>query len=243
MTTTPTQQPSNLLDYLPAIYQTDPFIGQFLLAFEKILLGNTNDSVPLPELQNQRQFPNQGLEETVAGLATYFDPLNTPDDFLDWLASWTALSLREDIDRQTQKKFVANIIKYYQFRGTKANLEELLQIFVRAKPTVRETGVSEVQVGVREGSIIGKNMYLGGGAPHFFTVTIALAEELKGKPQDLKRQLEIANALIQLEKPAHTNYQLIPIYPGTIQIGNQESSVLGVNTILGNMPDNTKPQN
>ncbi len=237
MTTTPTQQPSNLLDYLPAIYQNDPFIGQFLLAFEKILLGNENNSVPLPELQNQHQFPNQGIEETIAGLANYFDPLKTPDNFLEWLASWTALSLREDIDRQTQRQFVANIIKYYQFRGTKANLEELLQIFVRGKPIVQETGVSEVQVGVREGSTIGKNMYLGGGAPHFFIVKIALAEELKGKPQDLKRQLEIANALIQLEKPAHTDYELIPIYPSTIQIGNQESSVLGVNTILGNIPD------
>jgi hypothetical protein len=31
--------PSRLLDYLPAIYQTDPFIGEFLLAFEKVLLG------------------------------------------------------------------------------------------------------------------------------------------------------------------------------------------------------------
>ena len=37
------RKPSNLLDYLPAIYQSDPFIGQYLLAFEKVLLGINDD--------------------------------------------------------------------------------------------------------------------------------------------------------------------------------------------------------
>ncbi len=208
---------SNLLEYLPTIYQADPLLGQFLLAFEKILLGVENDNVTLPELKNEQKFPPKGLEEVIAGLATYFDPQQTPDEFLSWLASWTALSLRADIATSYQREFISKIIKHYQWRGTKANLEELLQIFVRGKPSVNETA-------------------LGGSSPHFFTVTIVLAEELKGDRQRLARQLEIANALIQLEKPAHTDYKLIPIFPGTIQIGDRDSSVLGVNTILGTMP-------
>ncbi|MBW4643006.1 MAG: hypothetical protein KME23_08440 [Goleter apudmare HA4340-LM2] len=225
--------PSNFLEYLPEIYETDPFAGQFLLAFEKILLGVKNDDIPLPELQNKK-FPRQSLEEIIAGLATYFEPQQTPSEFISWLASWTALSLRADIDSSIQRQFIANVVKHYQLRGTKANLEDLLRIFVRGKPSVTETSVAEFQIGVS--STIGKDTYLRGGPPHFFTVSIALAEELKGKPQELARQLEIANALIQLEKPAHTDYQLIPIFPGTIRIGDRTSSVLGVNTILGNMP-------
>lgn len=233
MPSTPTRTPSSLLEYLPAIYQADPFLGQFLLAFEKILLG-IKDEVPFPEIENNRNFLPNGLEEIIAGVATYFDPQQTPDEFLSWLASWTALSLRADVNPIIQRQFIANIIKHYQLRGTKTNLEELLRIFVLGKPSVIETAEAEFQIGVH--STIGKDTYLGGGPPHFFTVTIALAEELKSKPQELARQLEIANALIQLEKPAHTDYKLIPIYPGTIQIGNKDSSVLGINTILGTMP-------
>ncbi|MBD2503799.1 phage tail protein [Anabaena azotica] len=224
---------SKLLEYLPAIYQTDPFLGQFLLAFEKILLG-ANDNVSFPQLNNKHKFPDKGIEEIIAEIAIYFVPYaqktspntpppHTPDEFLSWLAGWTALSLRADLEPDIQRKFIANIIKHYQLRGTKANLEELLQIFVQAKPNVTETAQPELP-------------------DHFFTVTIALNKELQGKPQDLARQLEIANALIQLEKPAHTDYELIPVYPGTIQIEDRNSSVLGVNTILGTMPSPTQPK-
>ena len=216
MASNPNTTPSSLLEYLPTIYQADPLLGQFLLAFEKILLGVENDNVSLPELTNEHKFPPKGIEEAIAGLSTYFDPQQTPDEFLSWLASWTAFSLRADIERSIQRQFISKIIKHYQWRGTKANLEELLQIFVRGKPSVNETA-------------------LDGSSPHFFTVTIVLAEELQGDRQRLARQLEIANALIQLEKPAHTDYKLIPIFPGTIQIGNRDSSVLAVNTILGTM--------
>jgi P2-related tail formation protein len=216
MVSNPNTTPSSLLEYLPTIYQADPLLGQFLLAFEKILLGVKNDNVALPELKNEHKFPRKGLEEVIAGLATYFDPQQTPDEFLSWLASWTAFSLRADIEPSIQRQFISKIIKHYQWRGTKANLKELLQIFVQGEPSVDETA-------------------LGGSSPHFFTVTIVLPEELKGDRQRLARQLEIANALIQLEKPAHTDYKLIPIFPGTIQIGNRDSSVLGVNTLLGTM--------
>jgi P2-related tail formation protein len=216
MVSNPNRTPSSLLKCLPTIYQSDPLLGQFLLAFEKILLGVENDNVSLPELTNEHKFPPKGIEEVIAGLSTYFDPQQTPDEFLSWLASWTAFSLRADIERSIQRQFISKIIKHYQWRGTKANLEELLQIFVRGKPSVNETA-------------------LDGSSPHFFTVTIVLAEELQGDRQRLARQLEIANALIQLEKPAHTDYKLIPIFPGTIQIGNRDSSVLAVNTILGTM--------
>jgi phage tail-like protein len=227
MATNSRRSPDGLLSYLPEIYQTDPFIGKFLLAFEKVLF--------------------QELEQTIADVANLFDPVEntplphqtiqrTPTDFLPWLASWTAFSLRADLDEEIQRQFIANIVKHYQLRGTKENLQELLQIFVKGKPTITETAVSEFQIG--KYSTIGKDTYLQGGPPHFFTVTIVLAETLLGNPQDLARQLEIANALIQLEKPAHTDYELIPIYPGTIQIGIRNSSILGVNTILGNMPTN-----
>ncbi len=225
------RSPSRLLDYLPVIYRDDPFIGQFLLAFEKLLIG-CNDDIQFQDLGDVR-YPKAGLEVTIAKIANFFDPLQTPEDFLPWLASWTALALRADIDPLVQRQFIANIMRYYRFRGTKANLQELLGLFVRGMPTIEETSSQEFQIGHH--STIGKDTYLRGGAAHFFTVTIVLPKELQDKPEQLKRQLEIASALIELEKPAHTHYTLIPIFPKTIRVGDITASTIGINTVLGSM--------
>ncbi|KYC43644.1 hypothetical protein WA1_00270 [Scytonema hofmannii PCC 7110] len=216
------RSPSTLLNYLPAIYQTDPFIGQFFLAFEKILLGR----------QDEVTFPDRGLEEAIANFPTYLDPYKTPESFLSWLASWVALSVRADWPVPIQRDFIANIVQRYRFRGTKANLQELLRMFVRGTPEIIETNTAEFQIGVH--STIGEDTYLRGGSPHFFQVTIVLPEELRNRPQELARQLEIAHAIIELEKPAHTTYELIPIYPGTMQIG--VTSTVGIDTLLGTVP-------
>jgi phage tail-like protein len=215
--------PSTLLQYLPAIYQRDPFIGQFLLAFEQILLGRKDANVPFPDVGVD--FPHHGLEETIGNLATYFDPMKTPEDFLPWLADWTAFTLRADLPPEKQRQFIANIIQFYRWRGTKENLRNLLAIFTVGVPTIIESSGAEFQVGVH--STIGVDAYLSGGPPHYFQVTIALN---RVSATVLNRQLQIARALIDLEKPAHTFYDLEPVFP-TMQI-NVHSTV-GVDTLLG----------
>jgi phage tail-like protein len=228
MLTNTIRSPSRLLNDLPVIYQDDPFIGQFLLAFEKILMG-INDDVVYPSGNDSVKFPEKGLEESIAELPTYFDPQQAPAEFLPWLASWTALSLRADLDEILQRKFITNITKYYRLRGTKANLQELLSLFVRGQPTIEETSTTELQIGKH--STIGKDMFLRGGPPHFFKVTIVLPENLQGDRLALARQLEIASAIVELEKPAHTHYELIPVFPGTMRVG--QLSTVGVSTLLG----------
>ncbi len=222
MASSTVQSASRLIEYLPAIYQDDPFVGQFLLAFEKVLLGR-QDGVPFPEVGVD--FPAKGLEESIAGIATYFDPKQTPEDFLPWLASWVALSLRADLDVMRQRDFIANIVQLYRRRGTKKNLQDLLAIFTVGTPIVTETATEEFQIGVH--STIGQNTYLRGGPPHFFTVTISLP---RAAPAVQERQMAIAHALIELGKPAHTFYELKPIFP-SMRIGRH--STAGVDTLLG----------
>jgi phage tail-like protein len=208
MTNHASNHPSTLLQYLPAIYQEDPFLGQFLLAFEKILLDGS-DEISFPEVGVD--FPPRGLEETIADLSAYFDPRRAPDEFLPWLANWVAFTLRSDLQPDRQREFIANIIQFYCWRGTKENLRNLLSIFTIGLPTVTEALKSEN----------------GDEKPHYFEVTITLDRA----PQPvIDRQLQIARALIDLEKPAHTFYNLIPSFP-TMQI-NVHSTV-GVDTLLG----------
>jgi phage tail-like protein len=207
-----TTQASSLLNYLPAIYHQDPFIGSFLLAFEEVLLG-------LDDGQGE-----PGLEQTIAGISTLFDPALTPEKFLPWLADWTAFTLRADLNPNQQRAFLANIVQLYRWRGTKRNLQDLLKIFTIGSPIITEPDADEFQIGVH--STIGLDTYLAGGAPFFFTVTISLP---RTDPTTQQRQLEIAGAIIELEKPAHTFYQLTPVFP-SIQIG--VNSTVGVDTLV-----------
>jgi phage tail-like protein len=217
-----TESVPKLLDYLPAIYQEDTFLQKFLLAFDDILLGNARDT----------NFPAEGLEQTISQLSKLFDPSpnGTPDEFLSWLAEWTAFTVRNDLEPIQQRAFIARVIPLYRRRGTKENLKELLTIFVRGEPTIIEPGVTEFQIGIT--SQIGVDTFLAGGAPHYFEVTINIPKGLDPKLQ--LRQIEIARALIELEKPAHTYYKLNSNVLDTIQIGRK--STIGVDTVLGTPP-------
>lgn len=217
-----TESAPKLLDYLPAIYQEDYFLQQFLLAFDDILLGSASDT----------NFPAQGLEQTISQLSKLFDPSpnGTPDEFLSWLAEWTAFTVRNDLEPIQQRAFIARVIPLYRRRGTKENLKELLTIFVRGEPTIIEPGVTEFQIGTT--SHLGEDTFVAGGTPHYFEVTINIPKGLDSSLQS--RQIEIARALIDLEKPAHTYYKLNANILDTIQISIK--STIGVDTVLGTPP-------
>src|SRR6185295_2826017 len=113
MSTSTSERPVHLLEYLPAIYHEDPLLERFLRAFQQLLVGNEEGGPP-------------SLEQTIAGIATLFDPMDTPREFLGWLAGWTAFTLRADLEPDLQRKFIANIIQRYRRRGTLENLRQLL---------------------------------------------------------------------------------------------------------------------
>src|SRR5262245_61073815 len=211
------EKPSRYLQYLPAIFSEHPFLGRFLLAFERVLSG-------IPDVAGE---PQAGLEQTVAGLAALFDPKETREEFLPWLAGWVALSLRADWTLEQQRGFLADIVPLYRSRGTRENLIKLLRIYTGGTPTIDEGAIVTFQIGVR--STIGKDTRIGEPPPHFFRVRVTL-ENLKPDPAERKRQEQVARAVIDLQKPAHTAYEL-SISSDTMKIG--ERSRIGKDTLIG----------
>jgi len=233
---------NELFKYLPDIYKsqdvfdigkTNNTFDKFLSAFEKVLLGRKDDVNIIDEKTVI------GLEEQIAQVYDYFDPLKATDDFLSWLAGWTALSLRADLPQEKEQTFIANIISHYNKRGTKGNLEALLKIFLDAEVIITEPSFIVGKVKVGNNSYIGEN-------PHFFVVEMAFPDflklntvtqeaitdtsEHKQRVQKFKQKTAIARFVIELEKPAHTHYQLKIKYPGTFKVG---TSRLGKNSFLG----------
>jgi phage tail-like protein len=216
---------STYLEELPALFSEDPFLGRFLLAFEHVLTGLDGGE---PILRDGTPVVVLGLEQTIAAIAALFEPRETREEFLPWLASWVALGLRADWTDAQKREFLANIVPLYRRRGTKENLAELLRIYTGLSPVITDTEGDEFQIGVH--STIGQDTFLGGGAAHFFHVRVTMPNP---DPATLGRQHQIATALIDLQKPAHTDYRL-EIQFNTMQIGVR--STIGLDTLLGSVP-------
>lgn len=184
---------STYQQYLPAILQKDVFIGKFLLAFEKILSGlsesPSKEQIIIAETQ---KLP--GLEEILDNIHLYFNPQDTPEEFLPWLAGWVSLSLRDDWAVEVKKGFIQQSVRLYRLRGTKQGLIEILQIYL-------------------ENSGFGKSVEVFDefdNFPNYFQVQLTLKDR---DPDKYWRQAKIAKAIIDLEKPAHTFYTLKILVP------------------------------
>jgi phage tail-like protein len=159
-----------------------------------------------------------GLEDLVGGLSAYFDPQTTPEEFLPWLAGWVALSLRADWDAATKRAFIQEIVPLYHQRGTPAGLRRMLEIYTREAVEVDDAFDDP---------------------PHFFQVKLTLSE---ADPDRLAAKQEIARAIVDQEKPAHTFYALKVAVP-TMRLvslklqadenGKPPLLILNKNTVLG----------
>jgi phage tail-like protein len=204
------QPPSSYLGYLPAVFRQDPWVGQFLLAFEAMLSGlDGSGGLPVPG-----GLP--GLETTIGRLAGYFDPATTDAEFLPWLAGWVSLTLRADWDETTRRGFIAQIVPLYRLRGTPAGLKQMLTLYTGEPVQIYDAFDSP---------------------PYFFEVKLTLSE---ADPALLQAKQQIARAIIDQEKPAHTFYSLQVAVPSMRLVSqarhereNAPLLILGTNTLLG----------
>ena len=224
---------SSYLDHLPATFRLDPFIGQFLRAFERILTGKYDgaDLTEVPADPDQPDAPRMplapGIEALLDRVHRYFDPgpgstgARAPDDFLPWLAGWVATSLRDDWDTETRRRFIQRVPSLYRMRGTPECLATMLRIYLdKDNPRDRD------DVRVDDSS----------SEPYYFKVQFTVA----GSPEHLDQTDRIARAIIDQEKPAHTYYGLIIDYPqlqilneGATDPNHEKGVWVGNNTVLG----------
>src|SRR5262245_41297213 len=151
------------------------------------------------------------------------DPDSTEPEFLPWLANWVALSLRADWNVATRRSFIGQIVPLYGLRGTKEGLRRMLSLY-----TGREV---EIDDGFDQ-------------LPHYFQVRLRL---LVADPGLIRRTQQIARAIIDQEKPAHTFYALQIATPTmrllSLELQEKERDpetdeappllILGQNTVLG----------
>jgi len=108
---------SRYLQYLPPIYQDQPFLGRFLLASEAVLTP---------------------IEQIVDNFDLYLDPAVAPPFFLNELAAWLGLTLDENWPVEKRRMILAEAAVLYLRRGTPAGLARHIEIYADVAPEILE---------------------------------------------------------------------------------------------------------
>lgn len=214
--------PSTYLQHLPEVFRVAPrpgerpFLADYLSIFEALLSGRSDASISSTERV-------AGLEEILRGLAQSLDPAFSPvtisgkqldSPLLSYLASWVALTLDQNWDLGKRRRWLERIVPLYRRRGTRAALDEYLEMFVGNNARIEELAGGFV---VASTSTVAVDTFIAGAPAYYFRVRLQYAFGLQ--PFDLATWLSIrsgARAIVDLEKPAHTYYSLDTRTPGII---------------------------
>ena len=233
-----TKTAGELMKYLPSIFHEDNLLAEYLSAFEKILIGPGDANL-------------LSLEAIIAGSSRYFSPKDAPEEFLPWLAGWMAFGLRADMSVSLQREFLARVISLYKKRGTPESLKELLRIFTGGEPTILE-GDALARTDRKDWNVAGglPKWISDGKRDDAFAVLLSFmkAKDEGKTSMEIERKVTIAFALIDQEKPAHTMFYLIPVFPSLQlpkfstdgrgkQTDSDARSTIGVDTLLGARPE------
>lgn len=199
----------HLINHLPAVYHKSEDLGVLLSVFEKIFYGEDGQG---QRSKKPRQSPLEPipLVDSIAAIALLFDPAESPDDFLNWLAQWVALTSLEGLNASQKRRLIARIVPLYGIRGTKKYIKEMVEFFISPKMTIsiREQGLAGLIVGSAH---VGDDTRLERERPFWFQVTITVANlekksDLSGDETTLWEKR--IRRIIDLAKPAHTLYDL-----------------------------------
>lgn len=180
------------LNYLPALYERDGFMGRFLMLFESFW-GPINQQAD--------------------SIEHYFDPGLMPIEMVHWFAARFDLAIEDDWPPESKRRLLASAIRLFRRRGTRAGLQEMLEIYSGGKVTILERRANNFRLG--GAALLGHGVALGSAnRPHSFGVSV----ELPAIPDDPYRPEESErlrsarrsrlNAIINAEKPAHVTYTL-----------------------------------
>ena len=233
------------LQFLPAIYRDDDAKRDLLerfLSLHSSVLG--------------------GLEDRIALLSGLFDPHAAPagesPSWLSWLAGWLAFDLDESWSEADLRAYLAHAFELYGRRGTIEGLRRYLEIYAGVHARIEEPaafggiwslgenaplGVStRLAPAYAQGAVVGASATL--GQSHLASgedMGAALFEELAHQfcvhvyRAELRGPGALANvrAVIEREKPAHTQFHVRVIEPA-MRVGVQ--ACVGVDTVIAAGP-------
>lgn len=186
-------------EYLPDVYSQDKkslsFVERYLGIFQSI---------------------HEGMTKSIDNAAAYFDPEVTCEGYLDEIARWMAVEDSQIWEKEKLRRLIANAAMLYSRRGTARGMLDMLELYLGKRPYLVEYHQVKPYM-----TSLGKKRQmekLYGVNSYQFTVIIEHQEGLD------KKERRIITHLIENEKPAHMECQLVVL---------EQYFFLGAHTYLG----------
>jgi phage tail-like protein len=204
------------------VLQQRPLRGQMIYVGEKVTLTVSRESYIkwLPSIFQRSDVTGKNflrevlwitqhlfgsIEEQLDTLFNYFDPYETPDQFLPWLAGWTAMILEEDWPKAKKRKLIKKAIELYKVRGTVKGLKLFISLFTNHEPEIIENAwpFRGFRIGVTSGIGVDSVILPPVNLAHTFLVEMPVTY----KDVTIESVIRL-HEIIQMEKPANTSYYL-----------------------------------
>jgi phage tail-like protein len=145
------------------------------------------------------------ISDQLDRIHTYFDPHECDEEFLPWLASWTAMILDLDWPVEKKRAIIKHAVELYGIRGTVKGLKMYLRIFTGHEPRVLENVWPYRGFRIEAEGLIGVDSII---LPPVLPARCFVVE-MPIKFTDVSPEMVIRiHNIIQLEKPANTHYYL-----------------------------------
>ncbi|MWC27066.1 phage tail protein [Paenibacillus sp. MMS18-CY102] len=191
------------LRYLPAVYQEDAASRDLLERFLALVESFMTD-----------------LDGKIASSPRWLDVDAMQGDYLRWLATWIGAVADPGWPEAKLRKLIKQMPELHRKRGTKAGLEQLVEIYTGERPIIVENHQLNAIPDPEAKKVYAE---LFGDDPYRFCVLL--------KPEQLAglTELTAVKRMIELDKPAHTVADVTWLQPW-IYLGGH--TYLGMNTLL-----------
>lgn len=176
-------------EFLPSIYRTAVYDGHTFIRDFLWIIRQMMDTVT----------------DKIDNIPSLFNPYETPENFLPWLAGWIGFVLDEDWPEGKKRYLLRRAVDYYRIRGTVKGLKLFLSIFTDVEPEIIENAwpFNGFQIGVHSTMDIDTVIFPVVNRSHCFIVDMPI------NPEDISEYTIIKiHDIIRAEKPAHTMYYL-----------------------------------
>jgi phage tail-like protein len=145
------------------------------------------------------------IDEKLESIHSYFDPRETPEGFLPWLAGWLAMGLHEGWSEKRRREIILRAVEIYLMRGTAKGLKLALELFAETLAEIEEFTWPYPGFVVGHNAVIDIQSTI--ARPVFqtqcFVVHLPVA-----KDRISREKLRTVHAVVEAEKPAHAYYAL-----------------------------------
>ena len=173
--------------FLPELYSYDDFVNRFLMMFESFW---------------------KPVNQQISQIENYFDPDLTPDQFLNWLASWVGMEIDDTFPKDRIRMLIRNAIPFFHCRGTAQSLKLFLEMYSGGKVEISERKAHNMVLGGAMG--LGDGLALGKeNKPNTVLVDMTVsASELERTGFTKEKYAKKINEFIRSIVPAHTVFSL-----------------------------------